>query len=219
MYKYITKLSLVFTAIALIIVGSSAVYALNTQIKVATSTTTKANANSVSTNYSVGSQQGTNQSSKSSQASTAQANAAARLSANQLRVCQKRQTVIANIMTRINTRMQNQIQLFSTIATRVETFYTKQGKTLSTYSQLVAAVNSAQTLATTNLVNVKSSSTFSCSSANPQALITTFRTNLKTEISDLNNFKTAVKNLIVGVASANKVTVSTSAQSNVQGSN
>jgi hypothetical protein len=219
MYKYITKLSLVFTAIALIIVGSSAVYALNTQIKVATSTTTKANANSVSTNYSVGSQQGSNQSSKSSQASTAQANAAARLSANQLRVCQKRQTVIANIMTRINTRMQNQIQLFSTIATRVETFYTKQGKTLSTYSQLVAAVNSAQTLATTNLVNVKSSSTFSCSSVNPQALITTFRTNLKTEISDLNNFKTAVKNLIVGVASANKVTVSTSAQSNVQGSN
>ncbi len=219
MYKYITKLSLVFTAMALVIVGSSAVYALNTQIKVATSATTKASANNVSTNYSVGSQQGSNQSSKSTQASTAQANAAARLSANQLRVCQKRQTVIANIMTRINTRMQNQIQLFSTIATRVETFYTKQGKTLSTYSQLVAAVNSAQTLATTNLVNVKSSSTFSCSSANPVTLITTFRTNLKTEISDLNNFKTAVKNLIVGVASANKVTVSTSAQSNVQGSN
>lgn len=219
MYKYIAKLSLVFTAIALIIVGTSSVYALSTQVKVATSANTKVSSSNVSTNSSVGNQQSSNQSSKSSQAVTAQANAAARLSANQLRVCQKRQAVIANIMTRVDTRIKNQIQLFSTIATRVEAFYTKKGNTLSTYSSLVASVNSTQSIATANLTNVKSSSTFSCSSANPVALVTAFRTNLKTEITDLSNFKTAVKSLIVGVASANKVTVSASAQSNVEGSN
>jgi hypothetical protein len=121
-------------------------------------------------------------------------------------------------MTRIDTRAQNQITLFSTIATRVENFYTKQGKTLSNYTQLVAAVNTSQAQATSNFATVKSSSTFNCSSSNPKGMVTTFQGYLKTEISDLKNFKTAVKNLIVGVASANGVSVSASSHVTAQGS-
>src|SRR6185312_10738407 len=58
-------------------------------------------------------------------------NGQTRLAAAQLKVCQRRETVITNIMTRIASRGQKQLTLFSTIASRTETFYTDKGKTLS----------------------------------------------------------------------------------------
>lgn len=125
-----------------------------------------------------------------------------------LRACQNRQNAINNIITRIDTRANNQITLFGTIATRVENFYTSKGKTTPNYGQLVSAVNTAGNQAVAGLTTLKDNSSFSCTAAHPKAMVTAFQGYLKTEISNLRNYRTSVKNLIVGVASANGIKLS-----------
>ncbi len=199
MQKHINKIGIIGVAMFLAMAGSATVFALPSQASVHAQTTHVAASTNVSRN-----------SHKPSQATTGKANGAAHLAAAQLTACTHRQTAINNIMLRIDTRAQNQINLFSTIATRVEAFYTKQGKTVANYSQLVAAVSAAKAQALSDFATVKTNSTFNCSSSNPKGMVTAFQGYLKTEISDLQNFKLAVKNLIVGVASANGAKLSAS---------
>lgn len=117
-------------------------------------------------------------------------------------------------MSRLSDRGTKQLSLFTTIANRVEAFYTKSGKTLVTYNTLVATVNSTKAAATTEVEAVKSTSTgFNCTSTDPKGFATTFRTNVKAEIDALNAYKTAIKNLIVGVRSIEGTTSSTNATS------
>jgi hypothetical protein len=208
MRKSITKFGLISSVLSMVLISGSVVFALPHQTsahaQVAGSGTSNSQAaNSAGSTYN----QGRGKS----------ANAETRLAAAQLRACQNRQTAINNIMIRIDTRAQNQLNLFGTIATRVENFYVKRGKTLSNYYQLVAAINAAKVQAENDFGTLKNSSTFNCSGTNPKGMILQFRTYLKTEISDLQTYRTAVKNLIVGVASVNGVTVSGSNQSSSQG--
>ena len=199
MRKHVNKLGLVGSALALLVVSGSTVLALPPQ----------ANANAQATDST-----STNGSSTaSSQAATGGANGQAHLAAAQLKACQNREAAINNIMSRIDTRAQNQLTLFNTIATRVEGFYTSKGKTVSNYNQLVAAIASAKSQATTDLSTMQGGSTFTCTSNDPKGMVTAFQSSLKTEITDLQNYRTAVKNLIVAVASANGVTVSGANQS------
>lgn len=155
--------------------------------------------------------------SSTNQAVQARANGQAHLAAAQLRACQNREKAINSIMSRIDTRAKNQITLFGTIATRVENFYTQKGKTVSNYDQLVAAVNTAKDKANTDFATMQSGSNFTCSANDPKGMVTTFQTYLKTEISDLQNYRTAVKNLIVGVAKAQGTTLSDTNPSASQG--
>jgi hypothetical protein len=130
-----------------------------------------------------------------------------KLSAVKLKVCENRHKAISNIMGRIADRGQKQLDLFSTIATRTETFYTNKGKTLSNYDALVAAVNAKKAAAQTTVDSTKADSTgFTCDSADPQGSISQFKTDLKSEIQALKDYKTAVKNLIVGVKSVQSTT-------------
>lgn len=137
--------------------------------------------------------------------------------AGKLKACQNREAAINKIMTNIDTRAQNQLSLFTTIADRVETFYTTSGKTVTNYSQLVGAIDTAKTTAETDLGTLQTNSTFSCSSSDPKGMVTSFQSYLKTEISDLQSYRTAVKNLIVAVAKANSVTVNDGTGSTTQG--
>lgn len=193
MRKQITNLGLVSSVLALAVIGSSTVFALPPQARAHAATTPPATPANTHINSNV---QG--------QASNGQANRQAAM----LRVCQNRENAINNIINRIDTRATNQLTLFSTIATRVEAFYTKQGKTTADYATLVAAVNTAQAKATSDLSTLKSNSSFTCSNTNPKGMVLAFQGYLKTAITDLKSFKTAVKNLIVGVATANGVTLS-----------
>jgi hypothetical protein len=116
-------------------------------------------------------------------------------------------------MSRIADRGQKQLTLFTTIATRVETFYTDKGKTLSNYDALVADVNTKQAAAQTALDAVKSASTgFNCDSDDPQGFVSSFKGSLKSEITALQDYRTAVKNLIVGVKSVQGATTSAANQ-------
>lgn len=199
MSKHINKLGLIGTALALLWVSGSTVLALPPQ----------ANAHAQAANGNAAS----NSSAGAGQAANGQANGQAHLAAAQLKACQNRQSAINTIISHIDTRAQNQLTLFTTIATRVESFYTSKGKTVSNYDQLLSAISAAKNQAETDLSAMQSNSNFSCSSNDPKGMVSLFQNSLKTEITDLQNYRTAVKNLIVAVASANGVTVSSSNQS------
>ncbi|SRR6266404_669352 len=140
----------------------------------------------------------------------AQATAAqSRLDATKLRVCQNREKAIDNIMARIAERGQRQIDLFTKIADRVETFYTNKGKTLSNYDALVADVNAKKAAAQTAVDQIKADkANFKCDGTDPHGASATFKADLKLEISALKDFRTSVKNLIVGVKSVQGTTSS-----------
>lgn len=127
-----------------------------------------------------------------------------------LTACQNREKAINNVMSRIADRGQKQLDLFSTIATKTETFYTDKGKTLSNYDALVTDVTAKKEAAQTAVDTVKANSvTFKCDGTDPKGAAATFRESLKNEIAALKEYKTAVKNLIVGVKSVQGSTTST----------
>ncbi len=135
-----------------------------------------------------------------------------------LKVCQIREKSIDNIMSRIAERGQKQLDLFTTIATRVETFYTTKGKTLSNYDALVADVNAKKAAAQAAVDQVKSDkANFKCDGTDPKGAADSFKNDLKLEISALKDYRTSIKNLIVGVKSVQSTT--TSSNSSTSGGN
>jgi len=147
------------------------------------------------------------------QAAEKRAEAQTRLANVKLKACQNREKAINNIMSRIATRGQKQVDLFSTIADRTEAFYTKKGKTLSNYDALVADVNTKKADAQSAVDTVKASSiSFKCDGTDPKGAASSFKDSLKAEISALKAYKTSIKNLIVGVKSVQGTSSSTENQ-------
>lgn len=135
---------------------------------------------------------------------------ATKLTDAKLKVCQKRETAINNIMGRIADRGQKQLDLFTAIATKTEKFYTDKGKTLSNYDNLLADVAAKKDAAQTAVDAVKGDSvTFKCGGNDPKGAAASFKKVLKSEIDALKDYKTSVKNLIVGVKSVQGSTTST----------
>jgi hypothetical protein len=125
-----------------------------------------------------------------------------RLAGRRLKACQAHQAAIQTIMTRAAKRGDNHIALFSKITDRVEAFYQSKGKTLATHDQLIGAVAAKKAAAQAAVDTVKTAdTTFDCSSDNPKAQVMVFRAEVKAEIAALKEYRTAVKNLIVGVKS------------------
>jgi hypothetical protein len=132
-----------------------------------------------------------------------------RLADNKLKMCQNRQKAITNITARIADRGQKQIDLFSKIAERTESFYVSKGKTLATYDALVADVAAKKAAAQSVADATTSDSTvFDCSSNDPKGSMSSFKDKLKLEIDAIKAYKTSVKNLIVGVKSVQGTTSS-----------
>src|SRR3989344_5330346 len=125
-----------------------------------------------------------------------------RLEENKLKICQEHEDKINNHMDAIAELGQKKIDLFSTIADRTKTFYLSKGKVLSNYDELVAAVDAKKAAAQAAVDTVISSSvTFDCGGDDPKGVAGEFKTKVKAMNSALKEFKTAVKNLIVGVKS------------------
>jgi hypothetical protein len=134
--------------------------------------------------------------------SAAESAASARLDTAKLKVCKIREKVIDNTLTRIADRGSRHLALITDVATKTEAFYAKSGKTLSNYDTLVAAVNSDQAAAQTAANLVKSDSTsFSCDGTDPTGVVQTFRDDVKAEVTALQTYRTAVKDLLAGVKS------------------
>lgn len=133
------------------------------------------------------------------QAASNQPTAASKAAAGQLKACQNRQAAIVAIEGRVVARGQNQLNLFTTIAQRVEAFAAAKQVKVSDYSQQLATLTADQTKASNDLAAMKTNANFDCTSPDPKAIVNAFQTYLKQEISDLQTYRTDVKNLIVAV--------------------
>ena len=141
---------------------------------------------------------------------TAEANAEGRKEAAQtrmadtkLKVCENRQKAITNIMARMADRGTKQLAVFTKISERTQAFYASKGRVLSNYDALVADVNTKQAAAEAAVEIVNNASVdFSCDVTNPKAVVASFKEKIKAMNAALKEYKTAVKNLIVGVKSA-----------------
>lgn len=191
MRKHLYKVGLVGIAFAFVAVSGSSVFALPAQAHAQTPTTMTTTGD---------------QNTPGSQAS-------GHLPSGRLKACQNRQKAINTILGRIVTRGDNQLQLFNTIAQRVEAFKTSKNVTVANYDQLLATLQTDQTKATNDLAAMKTNDTLDCTGSNPQGMVSAFQTDLKTEISDLKTYRTDVKNLIVAVKTAVTSTSSTSTSS------
>ena len=125
-----------------------------------------------------------------------------RLEATKLRICEQRQAKIKAIINRSITRAERQLKLFTTISERVKTFYQEKDRTVTNYDDLVAAVDAAKAKAQAELEVLKDLDAFDCNAEDPKGNAEAFKEALKMINQDLKDFRTAVKNLIVGVKSA-----------------
>lgn len=145
-----------------------------------------------------------------SQVADKKAAAQTKLADAKLKACQNREKAINNIMSRLSDRGQKQLDLFTSIATKTETFYAEKGKALSDYDALLSDVTTKQDAAQTAVDVVKANSvTFKCDGTDPKGAVASFKESLKSEIAALKGYKTSVKNLIVGVKSVQGTTTST----------
>ena len=194
MRKKLNSISIFGAVFSLVIVGStSAVMALAASSNaVAKTATSNAPVSSASSNVS-----------QKQQVKTQEQQQA------KLRICQQRQATVTKIMSNITTRVNNQLTLFNKIATNVENFYNSSNSkhTVTNYATLVQNTNQAKLQALNDQSNLDVNASFSCSSNNPKGMVTTFQGYMKTEISDLGNYRTSIKNLIVAVAKANGLTI------------
>ena len=126
-----------------------------------------------------------------------------RLEANKLRVCELHKTKITAIIGRSITRAKRQLELFTRISDRVKAFYVKKGYNVANYSELVAAADAAKAKAQADLDTLQNLDAFDCNSDDPKGQTEIFKMALKTVNQDLKDYRTAVKNLIVAVKSAN----------------
>jgi hypothetical protein len=112
----------------------------------------------------------------------------------------------------------NIINRFSTVVSRVQSYYNNtllpKGVVVSNYATLSTAVLTAQDTAQGQLNQFSlDSGNFSCNNSAPQTQILAFNTDMKTEITDLNLYKKAVINLLVAVRSSTGSTNKTSNKS------
>lgn len=126
-----------------------------------------------------------------------------------LQACEARRNAIQTIMKNAATRGQDNVNLFTEIAQKVEAFYVSKSKTLATYDQLVANVNAAKVTAQNAVTTVQNAQTqFDCNGTNPKGTIEVFKAEIKTQETAMEAFRTAVRNLIAGVKSVQGTTSS-----------
>ncbi|HSX18258.1 MAG TPA: hypothetical protein VLE51_02815 [Candidatus Saccharimonadales bacterium] len=132
----------------------------------------------------------------------AQAAAETRLQDAKLKACQKHEAVINKIMANIAERGQKRLGVYTTIATRVEDFYTKKSKTVTNYDTLVADVNTKKTAAQDAIDKIKTDkANFKCDGTDPKGVAQGFKDDLKLEIQALHAYQQSIKDLIVAVKS------------------
>lgn len=133
-----------------------------------------------------------------------------RLTEVKLKVCQVKEKAITARVNRLFNLAANMEEIFASHSARVQDYYTAKvipsGKSVSNYNNLVtdisakkSAVDSAVSVARTAVAN------FACGGSDPKGQLTEFRLDMQKVKQALQNYRVAVKNLIVAVRSAKSV--------------
>lgn len=123
-----------------------------------------------------------------------------------LRACQAKENSINKRLTSLDNLVVNMESKFDSIANRVEDYYTSKvvpsGKTVSNYDSLVTEIQTKKIAVQTALTKTQTdTSTFTCTSDDPKALLTQYRKDMQDVKSALKEYRTSIKNLIVAVHS------------------
>lgn len=124
-----------------------------------------------------------------------------------LRACQAKENGIKNRLTSLNNLATNMESKFTSIANRVEEYYTAKvvpaGKTVPNYDALVSDIQTKKTAVQTALTKTQTDAgTFTCTSNDPKGQLTLFRKDMQAVKSALKEYRTSIKNLTVAVHSA-----------------
>ncbi|MFZ1459127.1 MAG: hypothetical protein WAT17_04600 [Candidatus Saccharimonadales bacterium] len=134
----------------------------------------------------------------------AQTRAASKLDDAKQKVCKNREASIKKIASNIQERATRQLDVFGKIADRTMKFYEDKQYSVATYDDLVATVNDKRAAAEQAVKDVSGfSESFSCTSDNAATFKDDVKSQLQAEQAALKEYKTAIKDLIVGVKSAN----------------
>lgn len=132
-----------------------------------------------------------------------------RLEGQKLKACEAREKRIAATMEQMAKRGENHVAVFTKITDRVKAFYAEKGKTVDNYDALVATVDAKKAAAEQAVASAQSvGGVFSCDSDSPKIASDQFRAAHQSQVAALKEYRTAVKELIVAVKSAQAQTVS-----------
>lgn len=134
----------------------------------------------------------------------------ARLTQARLRVCEKREDKIKNIMARVGDRGTKKLDVIKKIYDRTVAFYNSkyqsEGMILENFDELDGLATAAYETAQAAVTEAIENETFECDSEDPHSSVATFKALVKDRNEALQNYRTAVKNLIVGVKSIHSTT-------------
>jgi len=147
---------------------------------------------------------------KPSSPSAARTRAQNHLTEVKLKVCQKEEQAITSRVNRLFNLSVSMEERFASHSARVQEYYTAKilpsGKSVAKYNDLVAdisakksAVDSALSLARTRVAG------FTCTGDDPKNQLNQYRLEMQNVKKALQDYRTAVKNLIVAVRSAKSV--------------
>lgn len=126
-----------------------------------------------------------------------------RLGEARLKGCEARESAINNAMDRIATRIERHKSIFDTISERTQAFYADNNLSLDNYDLLIENVNSKKAIAESAIEEFKASDAdFQCDSEDPLGIADTFKGAREEVAIAMKDYKTAIKELIVGVKSA-----------------
>lgn len=118
-----------------------------------------------------------------------------------LQSCESRKEAISTRSTNLTRYTDNIIKTFDKIVNRVKAYYVSSGKSVPNYDSLVAAIETKKATALADNVKAQSIITnFECTvDSQPKTVLKNFNEAMKKVKADLNEYKKAVRNLIVAV--------------------
>lgn len=129
----------------------------------------------------------------------------ARLEGAKLQLCERRQDVIKKNIDKSVEQAQKHMDVFTKIADRVIAFANDNNRKPDNFDALVAEVNAKKTAAQA-AIDAAGTADFDCTSDAPKGQIEAFRATFKSMKSALKEYRTSIKNLIVGVKNTQPTT-------------
>lgn len=127
-----------------------------------------------------------------------------RLAGSRLQACEKVEQSLTTRSNKMSQTLTKLLGVLEKLQEKIGTLAAKrigQGKTITGYSALVAAANEAKEQSVAAIAEVKDPPAIDCSSDNPKAAVTEFKSSFKSAREALHNYHRTVRNLLVAVAS------------------